>query len=230
MAANGALRIAPPIGPVVSRRHEPQPVAGRLRGRARHQGHLAAAVHPGRTQRPRQKTLEIIGQALDLEVEEVRQRMSYLPEAAPGFGAWLDSQMKAKGKVSRAWLTRETKISDGALRNYLSGQTLPDSDRPSAWPRCSRSGPSRSPWSSWPTRSPRRAARWRPRARVRPRAAMTPPRAAMTAPWPDRPWRCTRGRRAAATTRPSCSGCGGSCTRRPATRHPRLHRHLPGER
>ncbi len=83
----------------------------------------------GKTQRPRQKTLEIIGQALDLEVEEVRQRMSYLPEAAPGFGAWLDSQMKAKGKVSRAWLTRETKISDGALRNYLSGQTLPDSDQ-----------------------------------------------------------------------------------------------------
>lgn len=83
----------------------------------------------GKTQRPRQKTLEIIGQALGLQVEEVRQRMSYLPEAAPGFGEWLDQQMKAKGKVSRAWLTRETKISDGALRNYLSGQTLPDSDQ-----------------------------------------------------------------------------------------------------
>lgn len=83
----------------------------------------------GKTQRPRQKTLEIIGQALSMPVEEVRQRMSYLPEAAPGFGEWLDSQMKAKGKVSRAWLTRETKISDGALRNYLSGQTLPDSDQ-----------------------------------------------------------------------------------------------------
>jgi transcriptional regulator with XRE-family HTH domain len=83
----------------------------------------------GKTQRPRQKTLEIIGQALGMPVEEVRQRMNYLPEAAPGFGEWLDQQMKAKGKVSRAWLTRETKISDGALRNYLSGQTLPDSDQ-----------------------------------------------------------------------------------------------------
>lgn len=83
----------------------------------------------GKTQRPRQKTLEIIGEALGLEVEEVRRRMSLLPEAAPVFGEWLDSQMKAKGKLSRAKLTRETKISDGALRNYLSGQTLPDADQ-----------------------------------------------------------------------------------------------------
>ncbi|NTU81689.1 MAG: XRE family transcriptional regulator [Chloroflexales bacterium] len=81
----------------------------------------------GKTQRPRQKTLEIIGEALDLPVEEVRRRMSYIPEAAPGFGDWLDAHMK--GKFSRAKLTRETKISDGALRNYLSGQTLPDSDQ-----------------------------------------------------------------------------------------------------
>ena len=83
----------------------------------------------GKTQRPRQKTLEIIGEALNLPVDEVRQRMSLLPEATPGFGEWLDRQMKAKGKVSRARLTRETRISDGALRNYLSGQTLPDSDQ-----------------------------------------------------------------------------------------------------
>lgn len=83
----------------------------------------------GKTQRPRQKTLEIIGQALNLPVDEVRQRMSLLPEATPGFGEWLDRQMKAKGKISRARLTRETRISDGALRNYLSGQTLPDSDQ-----------------------------------------------------------------------------------------------------
>lgn len=83
----------------------------------------------GKTQRPRQKTLEIIGSALGMSVDEVRVRMSYLPEAAPGFGLWLDGQMKARGKVSRARLTRETKISDGALRNYLSGQTLPDSDQ-----------------------------------------------------------------------------------------------------
>lgn len=83
----------------------------------------------GKTQRPRQKTLEIIGQALDIPVDEVRQRMSYLPEAAPAFGQWLDHRMKERGKLSRAWLTRETKISDGALRNYLSGQTLPDADQ-----------------------------------------------------------------------------------------------------
>lgn len=81
----------------------------------------------GKTQRPRQKTLEIIGEALGLPVEEVRKRMNYLPEAAPRFGDWLDAHMK--GKFSRAKLTRETKISDGALRNYLSGQTLPDSDQ-----------------------------------------------------------------------------------------------------
>jgi transcriptional regulator with XRE-family HTH domain len=83
----------------------------------------------GKTQRPRQKTLEIIGEALNLPVEEVRERMSLLPEATPGFGEWLDAQMKSKGKLSRARLTRETRISDGALRNYLSGQTLPDSDQ-----------------------------------------------------------------------------------------------------
>lgn len=83
----------------------------------------------GKTQRPRQKTLETIGQALDMPVEEVRQRMNYLPETAPAFGEWLDNQMKARGKFSRARLTRETKISDGALRNYLSNQTLPDSDQ-----------------------------------------------------------------------------------------------------
>ncbi|MEI6181052.1 MAG: XRE family transcriptional regulator [Chloroflexales bacterium] len=81
----------------------------------------------GKTQRPRQKTLEIIGDALGLSVEEVRQRMNYIPEVAPGFGDWLDARMK--GKFSRAKLTRETKISDGALRNYLSGQTFPDSDQ-----------------------------------------------------------------------------------------------------
>ncbi len=83
----------------------------------------------GKTQRPRQKTLETIGQALGLSVEEVRERMNYLPEAAPPFGEWLDSQMKARGKFSRARLTRETRISDGALRNYLNNQTLPDSDQ-----------------------------------------------------------------------------------------------------
>lgn len=83
----------------------------------------------GKTQRPRQKTLEQIGEALNMSVDEVRRRMELLPEAAPDFGEWLQHQMDSKGKVSRAKLTRDTKISDGALRNYLSGQTLPDSDQ-----------------------------------------------------------------------------------------------------
>ena len=82
----------------------------------------------GKTQRPRQKTLEIISMALDCSVEAVRQHMEFLPEVAPPFGEWLDAYM-AKGRYSRAKLTRETKISDGALRNYLSGQTLPDADQ-----------------------------------------------------------------------------------------------------
>jgi transcriptional regulator with XRE-family HTH domain len=82
----------------------------------------------GNTQRPRQKTLELIGNALDMPVEEVRRRMSLAPEAAPTFGEWLQSQMGG-GRFSRARLTRETRISDGALRNYLSGRTLPDADQ-----------------------------------------------------------------------------------------------------
>lgn len=83
----------------------------------------------GKTQRPRQKTLETIAEALGISVEDVRRRMSLLPEATPGFGQWLDEQMKSRGKLSRAKLTRDTRISDGALRNYLSGQTLPDADQ-----------------------------------------------------------------------------------------------------
>ncbi|GAB4445486.1 MAG: helix-turn-helix transcriptional regulator [Chloroflexi bacterium OHK40] len=82
----------------------------------------------GNTQRPRQKTLELIGGALGMPVEEVRRRMSLSPEAAPPFGEWLQAKMTASD-FSRARLTRETKISDGALRNYLSGRTLPDSDQ-----------------------------------------------------------------------------------------------------
>jgi transcriptional regulator with XRE-family HTH domain len=82
----------------------------------------------GNTQRPRQKTLELIGNALSMPVEEVRRRMSIAPEASPSFGEWLQSQMGG-GRFSRAKLTRETKISDGALRNYLSGRTIPDADQ-----------------------------------------------------------------------------------------------------
>ncbi|MBX0327656.1 XRE family transcriptional regulator [Oscillochloris sp. ZM17-4] len=81
----------------------------------------------GKTQRPRQKTIDLIGQTLGISSDDVRRRMDLLPEAAPKFNEWLESQIE--GRFSRAKLTRETKISDGALRNYLSGQTLPDADQ-----------------------------------------------------------------------------------------------------
>jgi|YNPBryunderm2012_1023409.scaffolds.fasta_scaffold00995_8 transcriptional regulator with XRE-family HTH domain len=81
----------------------------------------------GTSQRPRQRTLELIGEALDMPVEEVRRRMQLAPTAAPNFGEWL--QAKMEGRFSRAKLTRATKISDGALRNYLHNQTLPDADQ-----------------------------------------------------------------------------------------------------
>jgi transcriptional regulator with XRE-family HTH domain len=81
----------------------------------------------GKTQRPRQKTLDLISEVLNVSSEEVRRRMNLLPEAAPVFNKWLEAQIN--GRFSRAKLTRETKISDGALRNYLSGQTLPDADQ-----------------------------------------------------------------------------------------------------
>ncbi len=81
----------------------------------------------GQTQRPRSKTLDLLAQALDISVEEARRRTTLRPIAAPPFADWLKTQMN--GRFSRAKLTRETRISDGALRNYLSGQTLPDSDQ-----------------------------------------------------------------------------------------------------
>ncbi|MEI7646590.1 MAG: helix-turn-helix transcriptional regulator [Chloroflexales bacterium] len=81
----------------------------------------------GKTQRPRQKTIDMIGEVLHMSPDEVRRRMDLLPEAMPKFSDWLESQIE--GRFSRAKLTRETKISDGALRNYLSGRTLPDSDQ-----------------------------------------------------------------------------------------------------
>lgn len=82
----------------------------------------------GNTQRPRQKTLELIGDALNMTVEEVRRRMGMAPEVAPPFGGWLEQHMK-QADYSRARITRETKISDGALRNYLADRTMPDSDQ-----------------------------------------------------------------------------------------------------
>ncbi|NJP06609.1 MAG: helix-turn-helix transcriptional regulator [Chloroflexaceae bacterium] len=81
----------------------------------------------GQTQRPRGKTLELLAETLNLPVDEVRRRSAMRPTSAPPFSEWLKHHMD--GTFSRARLTRETRISDGALRNYLSGQTLPDSDQ-----------------------------------------------------------------------------------------------------
>jgi transcriptional regulator with XRE-family HTH domain len=63
-----------------------------------------------------------------MSVEDVRYRASLMPTSAPRFAEWLKSHMDSDN-LSRARLTRETGISDGALRNYLSGQTLPDADQ-----------------------------------------------------------------------------------------------------
>lgn len=82
----------------------------------------------GQTQRPRGKTLIILANALDLTPDEVRHRNTLLPYAAPEFAPWLAQRMH-EGGFSRARLNRETSISDGALRNYLEGKTLPDTDQ-----------------------------------------------------------------------------------------------------
>jgi transcriptional regulator with XRE-family HTH domain len=81
----------------------------------------------GKTQRPRTKTLEQIAAALNLSLEDVRERMNSAPRPAPPFGDWLEAQMG--DRFSRARLGRDAKISDGALRNYLQNDTLPDSDQ-----------------------------------------------------------------------------------------------------
>jgi len=82
----------------------------------------------GQTQRPRSRTLEVLAEALGMSVDEVRHRAALQPATAPLFADWLKDNMN-DGSFSRARLTRETGISDGALRNYLSRRTLPDSDQ-----------------------------------------------------------------------------------------------------
>lgn len=82
----------------------------------------------GQAQRPRGRTLELISKMLDMPVEEVRRRTMLKPTEAPSFSEWIQEKMMGD-RFSRARLTRETKISDGALRNYISGQTLPDTDQ-----------------------------------------------------------------------------------------------------
>ncbi|NJK80340.1 MAG: XRE family transcriptional regulator [Chloroflexaceae bacterium] len=81
----------------------------------------------GQTQRPRGKTLSLLASALHMTVDEVRRRNELQPTSASYFADWLRDHMN--GQFSRARLTRETQISDGALRNYLAGQTLPDADQ-----------------------------------------------------------------------------------------------------
>lgn len=81
----------------------------------------------GKTQRPRTKTLEHIAEALNMPLDDVRERMNLVPRATPPFGDWLDAQMG--DRFSRARLGREAKISDGAMRNYLHNETLPDADQ-----------------------------------------------------------------------------------------------------
>jgi transcriptional regulator with XRE-family HTH domain len=78
----------------------------------------------GQAQRPRGRTLELLSEGLDMPVEEIRRRAYFRPMSAPRFSDWFKERMN--GRYSRAKLTKETNISDGALRNYLSGQTLPD--------------------------------------------------------------------------------------------------------
>lgn len=80
----------------------------------------------GKTQRPRENTLILLAQALELDIDEVRRRNKLRPVSAPPFSQWLKERM---GTFSRARLHRETNISDGALRNYLEGRTFPDPDQ-----------------------------------------------------------------------------------------------------
>lgn len=82
----------------------------------------------GQTQRPRSSTLQALAYALNMSVDEVRRRAAMRPTSAPVFAEWLKAQMHT-GTFSRARLTQETRISDGALRNYLAGRTLPDTDQ-----------------------------------------------------------------------------------------------------
>jgi transcriptional regulator with XRE-family HTH domain len=89
----------------------------------------------GQTQRPRGRTLELIAEALDIPVDAAREQTALRPTSAPRFADWLDERMH-NGRYSRAKLTRETRISDGALRNYLSGQTLPDADQAQRLAHC----------------------------------------------------------------------------------------------
>lgn len=87
----------------------------------------------GKTQSPRRKTLNAVGQLLNMPTDELNRRMNLRPEATPEFEEWLKAQMA--GRFNRSRLAKETKISIGALSNYLEGKTLPDSDHAGALAR-----------------------------------------------------------------------------------------------
>jgi transcriptional regulator with XRE-family HTH domain len=84
----------------------------------------------GKTQNPRKKTLNSIGQLLNLSTDELDRRLDLGLEATPEFREWLKAQMT--GRFNRSRLAKETNISIGALSNYLEGKTLPDSDHAGA--------------------------------------------------------------------------------------------------
>jgi transcriptional regulator with XRE-family HTH domain len=81
----------------------------------------------GKTQRPREKTLDLIASDLDMSIDEVRRQAALPPPSGPDFASWLAAHMD--DRYSRSRLAKETGISDGALRNYLDGRTLPDADQ-----------------------------------------------------------------------------------------------------
>ncbi|PDW03864.1 helix-turn-helix domain-containing protein [Candidatus Viridilinea mediisalina] len=81
----------------------------------------------GKTKHPRQKTLQMIGDKLGLSAQELNQRLESVPTMAQTFHEWLKQQMGHE--FTRIKLAKASKISDGALRNYLNGQTFPDADQ-----------------------------------------------------------------------------------------------------
>ncbi len=80
----------------------------------------------GKRARIRGKTLEKMAEVLHLPVDEVREDIDLLPKTNQLFGEWLTEQIK--GRFTRAGLCATTRISDSAMKNYLSGQTTPDPD------------------------------------------------------------------------------------------------------
>jgi transcriptional regulator with XRE-family HTH domain len=81
----------------------------------------------GETHRPRTQSLERISAALHMPTAELRRRLELAVEARPDFAAWMQARMK--GRFSRAKLGQLVQISDGAMRNYLTGRSLPDADQ-----------------------------------------------------------------------------------------------------